>query len=99
MSNHGILLFLGAGSNVGASSVALFKENGYKVAAVARTIRDEVKAHSDLVMTADFSDPGCLKGVFEKVEKELGIPNVVVYNRELESSGLSLIEVRLVKGE
>lgn len=63
--------------------MALFKKRGYKVASVARTIREEVKAHSDLVLTADFSDPSCLKGIFEKVEKDLGVPNVVVYNREL----------------
>ena len=89
---HKTLLFLGAGSNVGASSVALFKSKGYKVASVARTIRDEVKAHSDMVLSADFSDPSVFKGIFEKVEKELGIPNVVIYNRKIYfyiSSGLS----------
>jgi len=80
MAHQQILLFLGAGPNVGASSVALFKKKGYKVASVARTIRDEVKAHSDLVLTADFSDPNCIKGIFEKVEEELGVPNVVIYN-------------------
>ena len=85
------LLFLGAGANVGASSIALFKSKGYKVASVARTIRDEVKAHSDLVLTADFSDPSVLKGVFENVEKELSVPNVVIYNRKLSFFALCLI--------
>jgi NADP-dependent 3-hydroxy acid dehydrogenase YdfG len=56
-----VLLFLGAGANVGASSVALFKSKGYKVASVARTIRDEVRAHSDVVLTADFADPRVFK--------------------------------------
>ena len=84
------LLFLGAGANVGASTVALFKSEGYKVASVARTIRDEVKAHSDLVLSADFSDPSVLKGIFEKVEKELGVPNVVIYNRKPFSFALCL---------
>ena len=62
--------------------MALFKAKGYKVASVARTIRDEVKAHSDLVISADFSDPNVFKGIFENVEKELGVPNVVIYNCE-----------------
>jgi NAD(P)-dependent dehydrogenase (short-subunit alcohol dehydrogenase family) len=76
------LLFLGAGGNVGAASVAMFKSKGYQVASVARTIRDEVAKHSDLVLTADFSDPSAMQGIFDKVEQRLGVPNVVVYNRE-----------------
>lgn len=75
---------------MGAASVALFKSKGYKVASVARTIRDEVAASSDLVLTADFSDPSAIKGVFEKVEQQLGVPNVVIYNREHPSEKLSL---------
>ncbi|THV63906.1 NAD(P)-binding protein [Aureobasidium pullulans] len=74
------ILFLGAGGNIGASSVKLFKSKGYKVASVARTIRKEVAEHSDLVMTADFSDPTTIKGIFETVEREIGVPNVVIYN-------------------
>ncbi|THY84105.1 hypothetical protein D6C92_09406 [Aureobasidium pullulans] len=71
------ILFLGAGGNIGASSVKLFKSKGYKVASVARTIRKEVSEHSDLVMTADFSDPTTINSIFETVERELGVPNVV----------------------
>jgi NADP-dependent 3-hydroxy acid dehydrogenase YdfG len=82
MSHKNTLLFLGAGANVGAASVALFKSKGYRVASVARTIRDEVAEHSDLVLTADFSDPGAMQGVFDQVEEKLGVPNVVIYNRE-----------------
>lgn len=89
---HKVLLFLGAGGNVGASSVALFKSKGYKVASVARTIREKVKAHSDMVLTADFRDPSVIKGIFEKVEEQLGVPNIVVYNREY---SLSLIFVEV----
>lgn len=79
---HKVLLFLGAGRHLGPSSVALFKSNGYKVASVSRTITGEVKAHSDMCLSADFSDPRSLKEVFDRVEKKLGAPNVVVYNRE-----------------
>jgi short-subunit dehydrogenase len=82
MSHKNTLLFLGAGANVGAASVALFKSKGYQVASVARTIREEVAEHSDLVLTADFSDPSAMQGVFDQVEEKLGVPNVVIYNRE-----------------
>ncbi|KAL1799535.1 hypothetical protein ACET3X_003572 [Alternaria dauci] len=77
---HKILLFLGAGMNVGTSSLALFRSQGYKIAAVARTIKPNVKAYADMVLTADFSDPRVMEPIFEKVKQELGVPNVVVYN-------------------
>lgn len=79
---HKILLLLGAGGNIGASTAALFRDNGYRVVSVARTIRPEVKAHSDLVLTADFSDPSSVQGIFTQTEKKIGVPNVVIYNRE-----------------
>lgn len=77
-----VLLFLGAGRNVGASSVALFKSKGYKIASVARTIKADVARHSDMHLTADFSDPQVIEMIFKKVEQKLGVPNVVVYNRK-----------------
>ena len=72
---------LGAGLNIGAASVRKFKESGFKVAAVARNPLDEVKSTADLVLSADFSDPACFAGIFEQVEKELGVASVVIYNR------------------
>jgi len=77
-----VLLFLGAGANVGTSSVQFFKNNGYRVVSVARTIRPEVKAHSDLVLTADFSNPCSIKNIFTQVDEKVGVPNVVIYSRE-----------------
>lgn len=79
---HKILLLLGAGANVGTAAVKMFHGAGYKVVSVARTIRPEVKAYSDLVLTADFSDASSIQGIFDKTEKEIGVPNVVIYNRE-----------------
>ncbi|CAG5186748.1 uncharacterized protein ALTATR162_LOCUS11692 [Alternaria atra] len=84
------LLFLGAGPNVGASTLSLFKSEGYKIAAVARTVRPNVKAHADLCLTADFSDAGVIGPIFEKVEQELGVPNVVIYNPYSWSRGPNL---------
>lgn len=94
---HKVLLFLGAGRNVGASTVELFKNEGYKVASIARTTDDNVKKHSDLCLTADFSDPSSIEGVFKSVEKELGVPNVVIYNRQsTPESPLSALDVEII---
>jgi NAD(P)-dependent dehydrogenase (short-subunit alcohol dehydrogenase family) len=78
--DHRILLLLGAGENIGLASITAFKTQGYKVASVSRTPSDAVRKAADLVLTADFSDPTCITDLFTKVENELGIPNVVVYN-------------------
>jgi len=94
---HRVLLFLGAGRNIGALSVALFKSKGYKVAAVARTIKADVEMHSDMHLTADFSDPQVMEMIFEKVEQELGVPNVVVYNRKSCFSLRMLLYVALLR--
>lgn len=75
-----ILLFLGAGPNVGVTTIELFKAKGYKVAAVSRNPIEEVKRNADLVLSTDFNDPSGLLSVFEQVEQQLGIPNVVIYN-------------------
>jgi len=60
--------------------VKKFKSKGYKVAAVSRNPTLEVKGSADLVLSADFNDPSSIAGVFQRVDGELGIPNVVVYN-------------------
>lgn len=77
---HQILLFLGAGSNGGVASIVKFKAKGYKVAGVSRNPIEEVKQAADLVLPGDFNNPSEIATIFEKVEQELGIPNVVIYN-------------------
>jgi len=78
--DHRILLLLGAGKNVGLATVTAFKAQGYKVASASRTPSDDVRKAADLALTADFSNPSSVADVFKKVEAELGIPNVVIYN-------------------
>ncbi|KAK0853889.1 hypothetical protein LTS02_011786 [Friedmanniomyces endolithicus] len=82
-----ILLFLGAGPNVGAATLALFKQQGYKIASAARSVRPEIKASSDVCLTADFSNPEVMKDVFEKVRRSVGTPNIVIYNPYVWSRG------------
>jgi hypothetical protein len=52
------------------------------VISVARTIKPEVQAHSQLCLKADFSDPTVLQNIFAEVESKIGVPTVVIYNRE-----------------
>ncbi|OCL06394.1 hypothetical protein AOQ84DRAFT_432630 [Glonium stellatum] len=76
-----VLLFFGAGPNVGLSVIKKFRSEGYKIAAVARTLRDDLKTITDKAIAADLSsDPSNIARIFEEVEKELGVPTVVVYN-------------------
>ena len=80
-----VLLVFGAGANVGLSVVKKFASEGYKVAAVARTPKDDLKSAAHLVISADLSkDP--VEPIFEQVQKELGTPSVVVYNGSLSFS-------------
>jgi len=74
-----ILLILGAGPRVGKSIADLFSSKGYTVAVAGRTLTSFDSATTFLVK-ADFADPSSVKGVFEEVKKNLGVPNVVVYN-------------------
>ena len=80
MSDH-VVLVLGAGANVGLSVVKKFAAQGWKVAAVARSVKDEMKSAATLAIAADFADPESVSKVFDEVESKLGTPNVVVYNR------------------
>jgi NAD(P)-dependent dehydrogenase (short-subunit alcohol dehydrogenase family) len=74
-----ILLVLGAGSGVGLSAASHFENLGFKVAAVSRRI--SARDHPTyLTINADLTEPESIQYIFEKVRKDLGEPNVVIYN-------------------
>ena len=75
-----IVLLLGVGANIGLSLAKKFTAEGWKVAAVARTIRDEVKQNSTLQISADFSDSNNVEKAYKETETKLGTPNVIIYN-------------------
>ena len=74
-----VVLIFGAGANVGLSVAQKFKDNSYAVAAVSRTIKDELKevAHKTIACSVT---PEEVPKIFAEVEKELGPPSVVIYN-------------------
>ena len=80
MAKNKVLLLYGSGPNVGAGILKKFAANGWKTAAVVRTLKDEYKSSADLVLQADFADAQAIQKVYSEVDSKLGTPNCVVYN-------------------
>ena len=75
-----IILIIGAGPNVGTAVAKKFASNGYKVAKAARSLSDGVQKDGSHHVRADLSNPENVPRIFHEVKKNLGIPNIVVYN-------------------
>lgn len=75
------ILILGAGPRVGWSVAQKFQAEGYQVAIASRK-PDISKATETgfLPITADLASVQSVEAAFVQVAKELGIPNVIVYN-------------------
>lgn len=78
--SHKVLLLYGSGANVGACILKKFAANGWKTAAVVRTMKEEYKNSADLVVQSDFADASAIQEIYGEVERKLGTPNCVVYN-------------------
>ena len=80
MSSQTVLI-LGAGGNTGVAVAKKFKSQGWHVATVSRSAaKDPLTQHTSLHIQADFASPNAVVDAYQRVEKELGIPNVVIYN-------------------
>ncbi len=76
-----IALILGAGPRVGWSVAQKFKAEGYKVAVGSRKPDTEKATKAGfLPITVDLTSTQSVEEAFAKTTKELGVPNVVVYN-------------------
>ena len=75
-----VLLLYGSGPNVGAAILKKFSANGWKTAAVVRTMKDEYKQSANLVLQADLSDTQAIQKIYDETEIKLGTPSCVVYN-------------------
>ncbi|KAI0386953.1 NAD(P)-binding protein [Hypomontagnella monticulosa] len=71
------IFIIGAGPNVGKATAEVFSAAGYKVALASRS--NQVGGNYRHY-TFDATKPDDLPAVFEQVEKDVGIPSVVVYN-------------------
>jgi NAD(P)-dependent dehydrogenase (short-subunit alcohol dehydrogenase family) len=83
MAQQEIALIVGAGPGLSASLARLFKKEGMRIALAAR----DAKKLDDLVREVDGRAYGCdasvpkdVENLFEALSKDLGNPNVVVYN-------------------
>src|SRR5919106_6933545 len=83
MAQQEIALIVGSGPGLSASLARLFKREGMKVALAARDAKKldglvkEVDGHA---YPCDASSPADVESLFESVSKEIGEPNLVVYN-------------------
>lgn len=78
-----VALIVGTGPGLSASLARLFHAKGLKVALAARNtdkISDLVKETNAKAYSLDASEITAVQELFAKVETELGVPEVVVYN-------------------
>lgn len=83
-------LIVGAGQGISAAVARKFAAAGLKVALVARNadklagLAGEIGA---LALPADATDAAAVADVFEKVSRQIGTPDVVVYNASARAHG------------
>jgi len=83
MTEQEIALIVGAGPGLSASLARLFKKEGMKVALAARDAKKLdalVKEIDGRAYACDASNPKDVEKLFESIDKEIGEPNLVVYN-------------------
>ena len=83
MAQEEIALIVGAGPGLSASLGRLFHKEGMKVALVSREtskLRDLVKETDGRAYACDASVPKDVESLFDSVAKDIGDPNLVVYN-------------------
>ncbi len=86
--NNKIILITGASSGIGAATAKEFGKAGAKVILVARNEKKLEKVKSEInsgggqsiYFSADISDFKQVQNLAEKVEKEVGIPDVIINN-------------------
>ncbi|KAJ7231721.1 hypothetical protein B0H12DRAFT_1212799 [Mycena haematopus] len=79
-----IAFIIGAGKNIGAHTAAALKANGYQVALGSRKpIIDQVKKDGYFPVAVDARSPESVKAAFAQISKELGPPNVVIFNASI----------------
>jgi len=72
---------LGAGPRIGRSVALKLKDEGYKVAVGSRSPDVEETTRDGLYpIRVDASMPETIQGAFDQVRREIGTPNVVVFN-------------------
>jgi len=79
-------LIVGAGSGLSASLARLLAKENFRVALAARN-PDKLAALRALALKCDATDPSQVEDAFRAVEKEWGVPDLVVYNASFRTRG------------
>lgn len=86
-----IILVLGGGPRIGWTVAQKFKTEGYNVAIGSRKPDAEAASKAGfLPITVDLTNTQSVEAAFTTVTKELGIPNIVIYNGQETQSLLPL---------
>jgi NAD(P)-dependent dehydrogenase (short-subunit alcohol dehydrogenase family) len=83
-------LIVGAGEGISASLARLFSKNGIRVALAARKIEKLGALCSETgarAFACDATEPDEVERLFGQVERELAVPDVVVYNASARARG------------
>ncbi|KAI1305614.1 hypothetical protein F5Y03DRAFT_394799 [Xylaria venustula] len=73
-----VALIIGAGERIGRESAEKLAAAGYKVAVTSRT--QKLDSSKFPFFEFDAAEPTQISVLFEKVRKEVGVPEVVIYN-------------------
>jgi NAD(P)-dependent dehydrogenase (short-subunit alcohol dehydrogenase family) len=88
MAGQDVAVVIGIGPGLGAAVARRFARGGFALGLIARdaTKLDQVRTEIEtvggraLAVPADASNPASIRGALETVARELGAPNVFVYN-------------------
>jgi NAD(P)-dependent dehydrogenase (short-subunit alcohol dehydrogenase family) len=90
MKQAPLALIVGAGAGLSASLARQCEAAGMRVALAARNI-EKLKAFKDARLYAcDASDPKAVRDLFVSLERDLGVPDLVVYNPSYRVRGPTL---------
>lgn len=83
-----IVLILRSGTNISHSVARKFAAAGYVVAISARNLEDGSSPDGYITIKGDYFYRDAIPTVFDKLKVIAGIPNVVIYNGKIQTSGV-----------
>ncbi|KAJ6542745.1 hypothetical protein B0H19DRAFT_308441 [Mycena capillaripes] len=76
-----VAFIIGAGQNIGEHTAAALEAKGYKVAVGSRKpVFEQIQKAGYFPVTINAESPESVKTAFSQINKELGPPNVVIFN-------------------
>jgi NAD(P)-dependent dehydrogenase (short-subunit alcohol dehydrogenase family) len=83
---NGTALIVGAGSGLSGSLARLLRKEGLQVALAARNV-EKLREFDALKLKCDATDRSQVEATFAALEKESGVPDLVVYNASYRTRG------------